>query len=662
MRELAANEDQFAWLEAQFASLPQEHVVVTPSAWAEAKRYLTPATTHLAGPFRFDVTPYLREIVDCLSVDSPVREVIVMKGVQLGVTVGVLENVLGYFIEHIKNAPCMMVTADSELAKLRVDQYITPMLQNSGLMRLIQSSDEKNSRKTGKTEKRIEWEGGGFLIPQGAVNANKLRSASIQLLLRDEIDGWPETVGRDGDPLKLSAARCAAYSSSRKILDISTPLLEGTSKIESRFLLGDQRYYHVRCLHCEHLQVLRWKRTHEGGVISGIVWELDNHGHIVPDSVRYLCERCQHPHMNEDKPRLLSPDYGALWVPTAVPTSRDIRSYHLSALYSPMESWLSCAGQWVECWDDANNRPKKISAVQTFYNNVLGRTYTKTGEKVSFEAVSGHRRSWYSFGEIPNLACEEFCGGPVLVVVCTVDVHGDHLAVSTWGWCRDQRPLLLDYERVYGDTENIDDPATWGELDELICSKIYVADDGREYMLSVTMIDSGYRADQVYRFCARYEGGVYPVKGRAVSPKNQRDREFSDMTTPMGTMAYGITVDYYKDRWAPALRRGDWSGLGIQPEYYFNAPIDITDKQLKELTVETKVAVIDTRTKERIGWEWKRPSGAANELWDLLVYANAAFDLVAWDYCIHQLKLEAVNWHIVYEHLLEQLPPLPPTA
>ena len=144
----------------------------------------------------------------------------------------------------------MMVTADAELAKLRMESYITPMMQQSGLIDLIQSTDEMNTRKSGKTDKKIEWRGGGFLIPFGAQNANKLRSLSIRFLLKDEPDGWPDTVGADGDPSELANARTEAYEQIRKILNLSTPLIAGSSRIEKMFELGDQRYYFVPCKKC----------------------------------------------------------------------------------------------------------------------------------------------------------------------------------------------------------------------------------------------------------------------------------------------------------------------------------------------------------------------------------------------------------------------------
>jgi phage terminase large subunit GpA-like protein len=649
--------EQREWLARQFDALTSELVVLKPSEWAEQHRYLPPSVTPLPGYYSFEVAPYLREILDCLAPSSPVREVTFMKGVQICATVGILENAIGYYIAHVQTAPMMLITADSELAKLRMESYITPMLQFSGLEHLIKSADEKNTRKKGKTDRKIEWFGGGFLIPVGAQNANKLRSTSIEVVLRDEVDGWPDNVGKDGDPLTLSADRAAAFEGSRKIADISTPLLKGQSKIDKRFQRGDQRRYFVRCLKCSFPQVLRWRVEKPGtGEIAGIVWELEK-GNLIPDSVRYLCAECGHPHTNEDKARLLSPDHGAEWKPTAVPADPFHRSYHLSALYSPptMQTWGAHVLKWLEAWDVERNRMKDPAKLQVFYNNVLGEPYEQRSERVRMDAVSPHKRSEYHFGQVPNKFCERHCGGPVLLLTCTVDVQADNLAVAVFGWCRDRRAILIDYWRFEGNTEQLDDPGTWRRLDELITEKVYVADDGKQYRIgakSLTLIDSGYRTDQVYNYCDSFQGGVYPVKGRE-KPPIALLRDFSEFKTPTGLVGYLLTVDNYKDRWSAALRR-EWDGIGLQPVGHFNAPHDIKDAQLKELTVELKRPRAARSNGQESGFEWHRTPGAPNELWDLLVYANAALELVCYDYCRNAARLDYMNWPMFWDHCLEQ--------
>lgn len=643
--------EQREWLAAQFEQLTSEVSVLSPSQWAEQNRYLPPSVTPMPGLYGYDVTPYLREIVDCMDVECPIREVSMMKGAQICATTGVLENVVGYFIAQVQTEAVMLLTADAELAKLRIEQFITPMINLSGLDSLIRSSDAQNPRKTGKKDTKIEWIGGGYLVPFGAKSANKLRSVPMRALLRDEVDGYPIKVGKDGDPMKLSESRTAAFEAQRKILNISTPLLKGQSQIHAKYLQGDQRVYLVRCLKCSFPQEIRFiYENPKTGLVAGMTWETEN-DNLVPGSVRWLCGECGFEHFNEQKTKLLAPENGAHWHPRAVSTDKAHRSYHISALYSPpgMQTWETGVRQYLEGWDRARNRVKDAGKFQVFYNNVLGLPFEIKGDRVPVQAVSSHRRDAYTFGKIPNKFCERFCGSAVLVVTCTVDVQKDNLAVSVFGWCRDRRAVLIDYWRFEGDTEQLDDAPTWGRLRELIEEHQYTADNGWKYKIQLALVDSGYRADQVYRFCGEYpSGGVFPVKGRAAPPKNATLKEFSEFETPNGVRAFSVTVDFYKDRWAAALRR-EWDGSGLQPVGHFNAPSDVTDAQLKELTVEVKRPRPASADGQDSGFEWHRTPGANNELWDTLIYANLALDLLAYNVCRDQLQLEFVSWPAFYD-------------
>src|SRR6185295_15748334 len=148
-------------------------------------------------------------------------------------------NTIGYGIDEVKTAPMLLVTADAEMAKLRMEANVTPMLQASGMQHLISASDENNRRKTGQTDKKWEWVGGGYLVPLGAKNANKFRQQSFQFVLGDEVDAWDDVVGKDGDPVELVKVRAKGYEATRKILWGSTPTVKDASKIERLFLQGD---------------------------------------------------------------------------------------------------------------------------------------------------------------------------------------------------------------------------------------------------------------------------------------------------------------------------------------------------------------------------------------------------------------------------------------
>jgi phage terminase large subunit GpA-like protein len=58
--------------------------LLTVSEWADQYRALSQRASAEPGPWRTERTPYLREIMDCLSPSSPVERVVFMKGAQIG--------------------------------------------------------------------------------------------------------------------------------------------------------------------------------------------------------------------------------------------------------------------------------------------------------------------------------------------------------------------------------------------------------------------------------------------------------------------------------------------------------------------------------------------------------------------------------------------------
>tara|TARA_R110002153_G_C13332612_1_gene498624 strand:- start:40419 stop:42416 length:1998 start_codon:yes stop_codon:yes gene_type:complete len=645
------------WVVDQVEGLTDEVIHISPSQYNEENRYLPESVTSIPGYIRYDVNPFMREIVDCFDIDSPVREVNLKKGVQITYSTALESGVL-YFADHVKTLPIMYMTADKELALARIENNFIPMFNQSDKAHIIRSSDEGNTRKTGKTRDHLQFAGGAYMVPFGAKNADKMRSFSICIMLKDEIDAWPDTVGKDGDPDKLSDGRCKGYWDRRKIFRGSTPTIKGTSKIEKAYLKGDQRKYMVNCLKCSYSQELRWESLDkETGVVGGFTWELDD-GMLIHESVRYCCVKCGHGHQEHDKEKLFSADHGAHWKPTARPTEPGIRSYHLPALYSPigMAPWYSLVSEYLEVFDVENRKVKDIGGYQVFYNNVLAEPFEIMGSKIRFTSVSAHRRAVYRLGQVPNKYAEEWSGSKILFLTCQVDVHKKNLAVSVMGWTRDARCYIIDYWRyeVDGDDDDCSELSSpvWGRLRELIEETTYEADDGQKYRIATTFIDAGYANDTVSTFCEDYAGGVFPILGRDRPSKNQNIKEFGEFTTQAGTIGYKITVDHYKDRMAAVLRREWVEGSGEQGTYHFNAPVDISDDQLKELTRETRRERRDE--KGVISYFWHRPSGVKNELWDLLVYGHCAVEVMAWQICIQRFELETVDWGHFWQYAADE--------
>lgn len=644
------------WLTKEVDDLTDFISHVKPSDFNEANRYLPESVTSIPGFIRYNVNPFMREIIDCADVNSPVREVSVKKGVQITYTT-LLESVMLYVMAHVKTLPMMYVTADKGLASARIENNIIPMLNQSNFSHIIRSSDEGNTRKTGKTANHLQWEGGGYMVPNGAKTADKMRAYSICFMLKDEIDAWLDVVGKDGDPDALTDARCSGYWERRKIFRGSTPLILGSSKIQQAYLRGDQRKYMVLCISCGFPQHLRWETINkENGIIGGFQWEYDDGDTLNLESVNYACSNCGHSHYEQHKEILFSPDYGAHWMPTAKPAEPNIRSYHLPALYSPigMQPWYKCVSEYLQGFNHKERKVSNIGKYKVFYNNILAEPFEVMGSKVRFTSVSAHRRSCYRLGQVPNKYAIKFSDSPILMLLCQVDVHKYNLAVSVFGIAKGSHTYLIDYWRFeQGENEPTCDEITspvWGRLRELIEEKEYTADDGKKYKIVITLIDAGYANDTVTTFTADYSSNVYPTLGRDRAAKNAVIKEFSEFTTQAGEKGYKIFVDHYKERLAPVLRREWVEGSGIQNKYHFNAPMDTTDKQLKELTVESKREKRDELTGIFTHY-WHRPKGVKNELWDLLILAHAGVEIHAWNICINHFELERIDWAQYWEYL-----------
>lgn len=167
----------------------------------------------------------------------------------------------------------------------------------------------------------------------------------------------------------------------------------------------------------------------------------------------------------------------------------------------------------------------------------------------------------------------------------------------------------------------------------------------------MTLVDSSYRTDTVYEFCEQYDSGVMPIQGRSAPARAASLKEFNAYETKMGTRAFNIVVDLYKERMQALLKR-DWDGLEQQPEGTFSVPYDLPDKVLKHLTVEYKRPKRNERTGQPMGHEWYRPSGARQELWDLFGYALAGIDILAWHMMVEERGNEYVVWKDFWDTLL----------
>lgn len=449
--------------------------ILTVSDWSDGNRYLTSESAAEPGRWRTTRTPYLRDIMNDLSPNSPIVEVDVVKGVQLGFTESGL-NAVGCFID-IAPCPIMYVMPTIDMSKAISESRIDPMIENSPSLReKVKPNRERDSGNT----KFVKKFPGGVLVLSGANSAASLRSRPVKLLILDEVDAYPLSVDDEGSPISLAEKRTSTFGLKRKIYKLSTPTLENTSVIQKAFDLSEQRRYFVPCPHCGNMDHLKFEQ---------LKW---NQGK--PETVMYYCSECGSGIEERYKTGMLEKGE---WRSTVPANQQDLkRGYHINSLYSPIGwlSWEEIARQWEDAQGDVNK-------LRVFVNTILGETWKEKGEAPPWENLY-NRRETYRLNQPSK---------DVVFITVGVDVQKDRLELEVVGWCRGKRTYSIDYRQIVGDTSN---KGVWDELAKVV-GETWEREDGAIIPMRLMAVDTGYNTQYVYDFCRRFDiTRVIPIKGQ----------------------------------------------------------------------------------------------------------------------------------------------------
>lgn len=559
--------------------------IFTVSDWADRYRVLSGHASAEPGPWRTSRTPYLKEIMDALSVTSPIEEVVFMKGAQVGGTEAG-NNWIGYVIDYAPG-PFLAVQPTVELAKRNSKQRIDPLIENCSA--LLLKVKAKRSRESGNTILQKDFPG-GTLVMTGANSAVGLRSLPARFELLDEIDAYPGDVDGEGDPILLAEARTRTFARRRKIFKISTPTIAGRSRIESAYEDSDKRKFLIPCPHCEHFQELRWSqlRWPEGAV------------HLA----KYICENCEQAIDEHLKTKFLA---AGKWV-AEKPGARlgKVAGFHLNSLYSPL-GWYS----WAEAARDFEKAKGTPELLRGFVNTVLGETWKDRGDAPDWKRIY-ERRDDYEFNQVPR-------GG--IFLVAGVDVQKDRLEMEIVAYGRDKRSWSIDYRVFLGDTSN---ELVWSKLEEVV-SETWPLWNKILAPLKMVAVDSGFNTQMVYSWVRKFPfTRVVAVKGSQSLPVMIGKPSAVDVTTRGRTIRRGlkiwpIGVDLIKNELYGFLRQDKPIGAEVDPTGFCHFP-QYGEDYFKQLTAEELVVTI-VKGFKRYDWQKTRER---NEALDCRVYARAA--------------------------------------
>lgn len=448
------------------------------STWADEK-FLLPAGDANAGRWR--TLPYQRGIMDAIS-DPAIERVSVMKSARVGYTKAFCAAV-GYFIEH-DPCPILVVQPTIDDAEKHSKEDLAPILAEvpalKGLVADVKSRDSDN------TILFKQFRGGSLLLV-GANSPRGFRRTSRRVIIFDEVDGYPESAGGEGDPMALGIKR-SDYYWNRKIVAGSTPTVAGRSKIEGLFNAGDQRRFYVPCPECGAYQVLRF---------PNLKWP---EGH--PERAYLVCtaEGCVIEHSS--KRDMVEAGEWRAEKPEHFTEHNRHASFHIWAgySYSPNASWGQLAAEFVTA------RREGPVTLKTFVNTALGEVWQDRGEAPDWERLM-RRRDTYPIGTAP---------AGVLFLTAGVDVQKDRLVYEVVGWGRGKTSWSIDYAVIPGDTADLSEAGPWAKVDALLARRFPHA-GGVELAITMLAVDSGYNTQQVYSWARGYPmSHVIAVKGQAL--------------------------------------------------------------------------------------------------------------------------------------------------
>lgn len=631
-------------------------IKLSPSVWTEKNIYLTSDISRFTGFYKYDVSPYTREVIDCLDSKSPVEMVAVMKCAQSGFTMGVIVPGICYIISENPSG-ILYTAADVDLVKLSVRTRLDPVLSSSGLSHLIRPNViKKKNQRTGDTDFSKEF-AGGSLTALGVNNPNKWRQYSVKFIFADDWESAPRNDKKEGNVRSLMGNRAKSFGSLKKIFYVSTPAVKQTSNIEEVYELGDQRKWNWCCPNCNEYVPMEWRVEKEDGSYAGLKWELNEQGELIDSSVHYECQNCGGKILEKNKYEL---NLTGKWIPTAKPKREQYRSYQLNALVIPpgFDGWVDLVNQWLEAVP--NDAPADEGKLKAFLNTQLGQTWEEKGTTPRVLDIMNNVRS-YEIGQIPDVTCENDGNGKIILVTMACDLGGvmelnnedvrldweivahssggatyhiNHGSIGTFKRSRkkSRQEKENETEREKWTYSHGQKYSVWGELKKIIDTNLN-SQSGDIYNIEMTVIDTGHFTKLSYDFIKSVEDSfVIGVKGYADEEYRRISKDTPIITRSRELIGklYLLQVNQLKDILAQNMRIK--MGMdGHQPLGFMNFPQPSLGKYnlrnyFSHYEAEHRVEIM--KGDQVIGYAWKKKnSSAENHYFDVTVYNIAAKEI-----------------------------------
>jgi len=550
---------------------------ITVTEWCERHLELTQLQTDQPGPYSTSITPYVREVLECVR-DPEVEEIVLCWGAQTTKTMTLMASAIWLLANSPR--PLLWVMPNKDLAQSFCENRLRPLIQTCAPLYATRTTDRHRWKKTEMAFDRA------VLNLVGSNSPANLASRPAGALVMDEVDKFAEATDREANALELAELRTRTFAGP-KVWKASTPSTpEGP--IWQAFLRGDQRRYAMPCPHCAGLVIPVMDPAKSAlaatGMEAPLRWDQDAKGpdgwdhRRVEQSARLECPHCHGHILDHHKTAMLR---AGRWLPTNPNAPAGVRSYHLPSLTAP---WTKT--RWGRLAVEFLKAQSSLEGLKGFITGTLSEP-----DMLQWEGGGAARTERIVVpGQAEPLTQTAF--------ILTADKQKDHL----WWVIREWAPGGASRLRAWGRCETEDD------LDE-VRGQYGVAAD-------LTGIDDGYEGAVVLRECMRR--GWFAMRGedRRGWPEHQPDGRVIDrpyrvrLADPLiGQEGQGTRTVSELRFAAPTckdilarLRRPDRSPVRWEvPEEY------ATDEYWRHLDGEYKARTFNART-GRVSYVWTRRS------------------------------------------------------
>jgi hypothetical protein len=445
---------------------------MTVTAWCEQHLELTALQADQTGPYSTSLTPYVREVLECVR-DPEVEEVVLCWGAQTAKTM-TLMSIICWLLVNLPR-PVLWVMPNKDLAQSFSENRLRPLIGSCAPLISTKTRDRHRWKKTEMAFDRA------VLNLVGSNSPANLASRPAGCLVMDETDKFAEANDREANALELAELRTRTFASP-KLFKTSTPsTAEGP--IWQAFLRGDQRRFAMPCPNCAGLVIpvmdpakSALKRT---GMEAPLKWDKDAKGPDgwdfaqVAQSAHLECPHCKGQIWDRSKTAMLR---AGKWVVTNPIAPAGVRSYHLPSFTAP---WVKT--QWGRLAVEFLKATVSLEGLKGFITGTLAEP-----DLLQWEGGGAQRTERI----IANGQAEPLTS---TALILTADKQLDHLWWLIREWAPGGNSRLVAWGRC----------GTEDDL-EVIRGKYGVAAD-------LTGIDSGHESSTVLRECLRF--GWFALRG-----------------------------------------------------------------------------------------------------------------------------------------------------